>query len=82
MLAEKIGSLKLILKKKAHDEGHLYGAVSASEIVDLLAKEGVKVAKNQIVFDKAIKDKGTHEITIKLSNSLQPKITLKVVSDQ
>ena len=38
MLAEKISSIKLVLKRKMHDDGKLYGAISASEIVDVLAK--------------------------------------------
>ena len=78
MLAEKIKSLKLTIKRKIHDDEKLYGAVNAGDIVDLLAKEGVKVAKNQILFDKAIKSKGTFDVIIKLSNSLQPILKLKV----
>lgn len=81
MLAEKISGLTLKIKHKAHDDGKLYGAVNASEIVDLLAKEEVNVAKNQIIFDKNIKEVGTFEVTIKLSNKLQPKLTLKVLAD-
>lgn len=82
MLAEKIRSLKLILKRKVHDDGKLYGSVSPMEVMELLAKEGVKVAKNQIIFDKNIKEKGVHHVTIKLSSRLQPKVLVKVVSEQ
>ena|SRR3990167_939154 len=78
MLAEKIKSLKLTLKRKMHNDDQLYGAISASDIVDLLAQEGIKVAKNQILLNKAIKTKGTFDITIKLSNNLQPSLKLKV----
>jgi large subunit ribosomal protein L9 len=82
MLAEKIGSLKLLLKRKIHDTGKLYGAIGANEVVDLLSGEGIKVAKNQVIFDKSIKELGSYEITIKLSNTLQPKCTLKIVAEQ
>jgi large subunit ribosomal protein L9 len=78
MLAEKIKSLKLVVKKKIHDDEKLYGAVTPSDIVDLLAKEGIKVSKNQILFDKSIKSKGVFDVTIKLSNSLMPTLKLKV----
>lgn len=81
MLAEKIKSLKLTLKRKLHDDGKLYGSVNPSEITELLATHGVSVAKNQIEMDKAIKSKGTYEITVKLSTRLQPKVTLHVVSE-
>jgi|SRR5579871_1897177 len=81
MLAEKIKSLKLVLKRKLHDGEKLYGSVSPVEIVDLLAEHGVSVAKSQIEFGKAIKAKGSYEITIKLSSTLQPKVSLTIVAE-
>lgn len=81
MLAEKIRTLSLVLKRKMHDDTKLYGAVSAGDIVDILAEQGIKVAKNQVIFDRHIKEKGMHEVTIKLSNSLQPKCTIKIVPE-
>ena len=81
ILAEKISGLTLKIHHKAHDDGKLYGAISASEIMALLAKEDVTVAKNQIIFDKSIKETGLFDITIKLSNKLQPKIKLKVIAE-
>jgi len=81
ILAEKISGLTLKISHKAHDDGKLYGAISASEIMDLLAKADVTVAKNQIIMDKSIKEVGLFEVTIKLSNKLQPKIKLKVSAE-
>lgn len=80
MLAEKIKNIKLTIKTKVHDDNKLYGSISAADIVDLLSKEGVSVSKSQVIFDSHIKSVGTFEVTIKLSNSLQPKLTLKVQS--
>jgi len=47
----------------------------------LLALEGVKVSKAQILFDKSIKELGSYDITVKLSNTLKPKCVLKVVAE-
>ena len=82
ILAEKIKALKLVIKRKMHDDNKLYAAISPSDIVDLLEKEGVKVSKAQIVFDKPIKTQGTYEVTVKLSNQLQPKLVVKITADQ
>lgn len=81
MLAEKIKSLKLTLKTKIHDSDKLYGSISASDVIDLLAKEGISVSKNQIIFEKSIKTLGTFDVTVKLSNQLQPlfKLTIKSI---
>lgn len=81
MLAERIGSMSVSLKRKMHDDGKLYGAIGASEIVDELAKGGISISKNQVIFDKSIKNKGTYEITIKLTSRLQPKIKITVVPE-
>ena len=81
MLAEKIGALELVLKKKMHDDGKLYGAISAGDIIDKLSEKGVSVGKNQIVFAKSIKTQGVHDVTIKLSSRLMPKIKVKVIAE-
>lgn len=81
ILAERIKALDLVIKRKMHDKTKLYGAISSSEIVDLLGEQGIKVTKSQILLDKSIKERGTFPITIKLSSKLQPAFTLKVVPE-
>ncbi|MBA3953787.1 50S ribosomal protein L9 [Candidatus Dependentiae bacterium] len=81
MLAEKIKSIELVLKRKMHDGDKLYGSISASDIVDLLAAKGVSVSKNQVEFGKAIKTKGIYEVVIKLSSKLQPTLKLKIMPE-
>jgi len=81
MLAEKIKSTTVILKRKMHDDDKLYGSVAPNEIVDLLADKGISISKNQVQFEKSIKSKGTYEVTIKLSSRLQPQLTVKVVPE-
>src|SRR5579872_1324060 len=81
MLAENINSMKLTLKRKMHDDGKLYGSVGANEIVELLAEQGVNVGKSQIVLDRMINTKGSYKVTIKLTSSLQPQVTLLVTPE-
>jgi large subunit ribosomal protein L9 len=80
VLAEKIKSLTLVLKRKMHED-KLYGAVSRGEVVDLLVEKNISVSKDQILFDKSIKTKGVHVVTVKLSSKLQPSLTLKIVPE-
>ncbi len=81
MLAEKIKSFKLQLKRKTHDGGKLFGSVSPNEVVDLLSQKGVSVSKSQIDFGKSIKSTGKFDVTVKLSSKLQPSFSLSVVSE-
>ncbi len=80
MVAEKIKNLHLTLKKKAHDEGKLYGAVSADEIVDLLKEKEIAINRKQVEFSKSIRAEGEHKVIIRLSSKLKPELTLKVVA--
>ncbi len=81
MLAERIHSITIRLKRKMHDDGKLYGAINASEVVDALAKEGVSIAKNQVKFNKSIKSKGSFEATIKLTSRLKPKVKVLILPE-
>ncbi len=81
MLAEKIKSLTVIIKCKAHDKNKLFGSVNASEVVDALAEHGVAIAKNQVEFGKSIKTTGNHSVTIKLSSTLKPELAVKIVAE-
>ncbi len=80
MLAEQIKGLKAVLRVKTHDGDRLYAAISAHDVVELLSGSGIKIAKNQVLFSETIKAKGVYPVTIKLSNTLKPVLTLKVVS--
>jgi large subunit ribosomal protein L9 len=80
MLSEKIKHLKLVLKKKIHDNGELYGSVTPAEVVKLLEEQGISVSKNQIEMGK-IKKQGSHPVTVKLSSRLQPTCTLQIIPE-
>lgn len=81
MLAEKIKSTSLVLKRKTHDTGKLYASIAHSEVADLLTEKGIAVSKSQVHFDKTIKSTGSYDVIIKLSSRLQPVVKLKVVSE-
>lgn len=81
MLADKISTLSVTLKRKMHDNGNLYGSINASEIVDAVASKGFSITKSQIEFDKPIKAKGTFKVTIKLTTRLKPSITVIIEAE-
>lgn len=78
MLAERIKSIHLAIKERVHDDGKLYGAIGADEIVALLKTKDITINKKQVEFDKSIKSVGEHKVTIKLSSKFKPQLTLKV----
>jgi large subunit ribosomal protein L9 len=80
MLAERIKNMHLVVKERVHDDGKLYGAVGADEIVELLKKKDININRKQVEFKKAVRSIGEHKVAIKLSSKLKPELTLKVVS--
>ncbi len=82
MLAEKIKSLTVTIKRKVHDDQRLYNSINPAEIVDALAEKGIAISKSQIEIEKSIKTLGAYPVTIKLSSRLKPALTVKVVAEQ
>ena len=64
----------LTLIRQASNTGQLYGSVSARDLADLLAADGVKVAKSQIVLDRPIKAIGMNEVKV----SLHPEVAVTI----
>lgn len=78
MLAERIKNLHVSIKERVHDDGKLYGAISADEIVELLKAKDITINRKQVEFDKSIKSVGEHKVTIRFSSKLKPQLTVKV----
>ncbi len=80
-LFEKISDIVIVRKVASHGGGELYGSIKDHDIVDLLAKEhGVFVSHSQIILEKPIKKVGTYLVPVKLSNTLQPVLKIKITS--
>ena len=62
------------LIRQASNVGHLYGSVSARDIVDALEAEGAHVTKSQIVLDRPIKAIGMHDVKV----ALHPEVAVTV----
>src|SRR4051794_10518385 len=62
------------LIRQASNVGHLYGSVSARDIVEALEGVGAKVTKSQVVLDRPIKAIGVHDVKI----ALHPEVAVTV----
>ena len=62
------------LIRQASNVGHLYGSVSARDIVEALEGVGAKVTKSQVVLDHPIKAIGVHQVKI----ALHPEVAVTV----
>jgi large subunit ribosomal protein L9 len=66
----------LTLIRQASNTGQLYGSVSARDLAEILAEDGAKVAKNQIILNKPIKTIGVSKVKVQLHPEVS--VTIKV----
>ncbi len=62
------------LIRQASNVGHLFGSVSARDIVEALAAEGATVSKSQVILDRPIKNIGMYDVRV----ALHPEVSVTV----
>ena len=78
-LAEKLEGITLKLVCKSGADGRLYGAVTAKDVADALAKtHGLSVDKRKITLSDPIKAYGDYDLDVRLYNDVNGKIHLVV----
>lgn len=79
-LASKINKLKVTFTLETGETGKAFGSVTAKDIHDRIAAE-LKLQdlpKHAVVLDKAIKETGEHEVSVKLHPDVTATLHLKV----
>jgi len=74
--AKGIDGKSVTLIRQASNVGALYGSVSSRDLIEALEADGVKIAKNQVVLDRPIKNIGLHQVKIALHPEVS--VTIKV----
>jgi large subunit ribosomal protein L9 len=80
-LAESFAGIIVSKTVKVDPEGHMYGSVSATEILKLLETQNVHIDKTFILMDKAIKATGVHTINLRLKEGVEASFTLKILAE-
>ncbi len=80
--AAKLQGLVLKITVKVDPEGHMYGSVGASDIIELFSKEGIVVGKRNIGLNKPIKATGVHPMSLKLKEGVTCAYSLEIIGEQ
>jgi large subunit ribosomal protein L9 len=73
-IAGELRGKTFVIIRSAGETGQLYGSVSARDIGELLAAEGIKVGRNTAQMKQPIKTIGIHKVLL----SLHPEVELEV----
>lgn len=79
-LASKINKLKVSFTLETGETGKAFGSVTAKDIHDRIAAELKldELPKHAVVLEKAIKETGDHEVSVKLHPDVTATLHLKV----
>ena len=73
-----MSGVSLTTTQKADENGHLYGSVQASTVVELLAAQGKVIDEKDVRIDKPIKAVGSHTVRIHVHGERHAEVTVDV----
>lgn len=77
-IAENLDGQNFVVIRQAGETGHLYGSVSARDVVESLNEAGHNLNRNQIVLNIPIKTLGLHRLRIRLHAEVYAQITINI----
>jgi len=81
VLAQRIAGISCTIVRKVGENDALYGSVTAADIAEYLAKEGVVVDKRRIHLDEPIKSLGIYNVSIRLHPEVSADVKVWVVKE-
>ncbi len=80
-MADKISKLLLTIPVAAGENDKLYGSVSAAQISDAMAAQGVEVEKGAVNLAEPIRELGDFDIEVRLHAEVTANVKVKVVRE-
>ena len=65
---------------QAGEEGKLFGSVTAQQLAEKLADQGLKLDRRKISLDEPIRSLGDHSVTVRLRGELTAELKVKVTA--
>jgi len=80
-LAKKFESLSCTLAVKTSESGKMFGSVTAAQVLEKLAEEGVTLERNQIKLDAPLHELGVFDVVINLHPEVQTTLKVWIVEE-
>ncbi len=80
-VANKINAINITIETKANESGKIFGTITAADVAQELAKQGVDVDKKDIKIEN-IKQVGEHKATVKIYRGIVAEPTIIVTAAQ
>lgn len=80
-MAKRLEGVSCTIAAKVSDEDRLYGSVTARDILDSLAKQGIEIEKRMLLLSEPIKTLGTYSVPIRVYKGVKPEISVEIVPE-
>ena len=80
-LRARIEGLTCAERRQASEEGKLFGSVTAQDLVDYLATQGVKIERRRIHLDEPLKTLGETTVAIRLHPEVTAQLKVHVARE-
>lgn len=67
---------------RAGEEGKLFGSITASDIADKLAEQGIEIERRQVQLDEPLKALGVFTVPVRLHPDVHPEIKVWVIKQE
>lgn len=81
-IAGRLAGVRLTLRRRAQETGALYGSVTATEIVEALAKQGIEVDRRQVDLAGGVRTVGEHTVRIDLHSEVVAELAVAVEAEE
>jgi large subunit ribosomal protein L9 len=79
--AEKIGALVLTFKRKAGEQGALYGSVTSMDVTEALQEKGYEIDRHRVHLREPIKRLGDFTVPVRLHREVSIDLQVKVIPE-
>ncbi len=80
-IAGKLESVSIAIAVKTGDGGKMFGSVTAQDLIDRLAQEGIQLERKQLNLHTPVKTLGKHTTKVRLHPEIQLELEWEVVSE-
>lgn len=79
-LAKTLNHVRVTVAASTTEAGHLFGSVTASDIVEALQKQGYDVPPQALDIERPLDAVGSYTIPVQLGNDVRASITVTIVA--
>jgi len=80
-VAERLREVSCTISARAGEDDHLFGSVSAQDIAQSLAAQGIEIDKKMILLEEPIKQLGVYTVDVRVYKDLDAPIKVWVVRE-